>query len=101
MPFAPTASSTQSTTAIPKLRYLSLHPSFRSLTHLADQRDRIFDIANLPFTAVPSEEMQMYTVDDEKVGYYAGYRPRSSWASIFLSQFVLPVHDAPEAESGL
>ena len=58
------------------------------ITHLPDQRDRVFDIANLPFTAVPSEEMQMYTVDDGKVGYYAGYRPRSSWASIFLSQFL-------------
>ncbi|KAI9568580.1 hypothetical protein HD554DRAFT_2322242 [Boletus coccyginus] len=43
------------------------------------QRDRIFDIANVPFTAVPPEEIKIYTVDDEKVGYYAGYRPRSSW----------------------
>ncbi|KAI9568579.1 hypothetical protein HD554DRAFT_2259773 [Boletus coccyginus] len=43
------------------------------------QRDRIFDIANVLFTAVPREEMKVYTVDDEKVGYYAGYRPRSSW----------------------
>ncbi|KAF8432736.1 hypothetical protein L210DRAFT_3711347 [Boletus edulis BED1] len=43
------------------------------------QRDRIFDIANVPFTAVPPEEMKMYTTDSEKVGYYAGFKQRGYW----------------------
>ncbi|KAF8551423.1 Clavaminate synthase-like protein [Imleria badia] len=44
------------------------------------QRDRIFDIANVPFTAVPPEEMRIYTANIEKASYYAGYKPRGFWA---------------------
>jgi hypothetical protein len=65
--------------AIPRLRYLSSLPFLHSLT--SDQRDRIFDIADVPFTAVPPEEMKIYTTDVEKVGYYAGYKPRRYWVS--------------------
>ncbi|KAF8841437.1 Clavaminate synthase-like protein [Paxillus ammoniavirescens] len=43
------------------------------------QRDRIFDIADVPFTAVPPEERKVYTADIEKVGYYAGYKARQYW----------------------
>ena len=53
--------------------------------HLADQRDRIFDIADVPFTAVPPEEMKIYTANIEKVGYYAGYKARRYWVSRFSS----------------
>lgn len=62
-----------------------LAPFFQSVTHLVDQRDRIFDIADVPFTAVPPEEMKIYTSDIEKVGYYAGYKARNYWASRFSS----------------
>ncbi|KAI9457700.1 hypothetical protein HD554DRAFT_2177590 [Boletus coccyginus] len=45
------------------------------------QRDRIFDIADVPFTAVPPEEMKIYTTNVKELGYYAGYKPRGDWAS--------------------
>ncbi|KAG6379302.1 hypothetical protein JVT61DRAFT_11757 [Boletus reticuloceps] len=47
------------------------------------QRDRVFDIANVPFTAVPPEQTKMYTTDSEKVGHYAGFKQRGYWASDF------------------
>ncbi|KAG1817396.1 hypothetical protein EV424DRAFT_1347978 [Suillus variegatus] len=43
------------------------------------QRDRIFDIAGVPFNNVSPDEKKMYTADVEKVGYYAGYKPRQFW----------------------
>ncbi|KAF9220306.1 Clavaminate synthase-like protein [Gyrodon lividus] len=43
------------------------------------QRDRVFDIADVPFTAVPPEEMKIYTANIDKVGYYAGYKGRQYW----------------------
>ena len=64
---------------------VSLIITFPSLTHFADQRDRIFDIADVPFTAVPPEEMKTYTIDIEKLGHYAGYKARKYWASRFPS----------------
>ncbi|KAH0826421.1 hypothetical protein J3R83DRAFT_5396 [Lanmaoa asiatica] len=45
------------------------------------QRDRIFDIADVPFTAVPLEEMKIYSANIEKVGYYAGFKGRKYWAN--------------------
>ncbi|KIK34611.1 hypothetical protein CY34DRAFT_812806 [Suillus luteus UH-Slu-Lm8-n1] len=43
------------------------------------QRDRIFDIAGVPFNDVSPDEKKEYTADVEKVGYYAGYKPRQFW----------------------
>ncbi|KAH7909409.1 hypothetical protein BJ138DRAFT_1155324 [Hygrophoropsis aurantiaca] len=43
------------------------------------QRDRVFDIADVPFTVVPPDEMKTYSANIEKVGYYAGYKPRQYW----------------------
>ncbi|KAF8548279.1 Clavaminate synthase-like protein [Imleria badia] len=43
------------------------------------QCDRMFDIADVPFTAVPPEEIEIYTTDSEKVGYFAGYKPHRYW----------------------
>ncbi|EGN97173.1 hypothetical protein SERLA73DRAFT_161351 [Serpula lacrymans var. lacrymans S7.3] len=43
------------------------------------QRDRIFDIADVPFTVVPPDEMKMYTADIAKVGHYQGYKARRFW----------------------
>ncbi|KAI6039147.1 hypothetical protein EDC04DRAFT_2879668 [Pisolithus marmoratus] len=41
--------------------------------------DRIFDIADVPFTAVPPDEMNIYNASIDKAGYYAGYKPRKYW----------------------
>ncbi|EIW77844.1 Clavaminate synthase-like protein [Coniophora puteana RWD-64-598 SS2] len=43
------------------------------------QRDRMFDIADVAFSAVPIEEKQTYAANIEKVGYYQGYKPRQYW----------------------
>ncbi|KAG1730105.1 uncharacterized protein EDB91DRAFT_1239136 [Suillus paluster] len=43
------------------------------------QRDRIFDIAAVPFDVVPPDEMKTYTANIEKVGYYAGFKGRQYW----------------------
>ncbi|KAG2108998.1 uncharacterized protein F5147DRAFT_576223, partial [Suillus discolor] len=42
------------------------------------QHDRIFNIAGIPFNNVSPDEKKMYA-DIEKVGYYAGYKPRQFW----------------------
>ena len=57
--------SAQPNPDIPNLRYLFSHSSFCILAHPADQRNRIFDIADMPFTAV------IYTADIEKLAFYA------------------------------
>lgn len=69
-----------------------------TLSHRSDQRDRIFDIADVPFTAVPHEEMQIYTADIARGGFYVGYKPRSYWASRFPCP-IRPFLDASAAES--
>jgi len=43
------------------------------------QRDRIFDIADVPFTAVPPEEIKIYTTNSDKLGFYTGYKARGFW----------------------
>ena len=47
-------------------------PFNHSLIYIMDQHDQIFDIADVPFTAMPPEEMKLYTVDIEKLSHYAG-----------------------------
>ena len=39
----------------------------------------MFDIANVPFSSVDTEEMKIYTANIEKVGYYGGFKPRQYW----------------------
>ncbi|EGN97166.1 hypothetical protein SERLA73DRAFT_123949 [Serpula lacrymans var. lacrymans S7.3] len=43
------------------------------------QRDRFFDIADVPFSVVPPEEMKTYRATIEKVGEYQGFKPRRYW----------------------
>ncbi|KAH7881900.1 hypothetical protein F5I97DRAFT_1914382 [Phlebopus sp. FC_14] len=43
------------------------------------QRDRVFDIANITFDAISSEEKKLYTSDIEKTGRFAGYKVRQYW----------------------
>ncbi|KAF9231643.1 hypothetical protein BU15DRAFT_90852 [Melanogaster broomeanus] len=49
-----------------------LASQLRCLLTGGDQRDRVFDIADVPFMAVPPEEVKICTVNVEKVGCYAG-----------------------------
>ncbi|KDQ59557.1 hypothetical protein JAAARDRAFT_625236 [Jaapia argillacea MUCL 33604] len=43
------------------------------------QRDRIFDISDVPFTTVSPEELKDYAADIEKAGHYQGYKSRRFW----------------------
>lgn len=41
--------------------------------------DRIFDVADVPFSSVSEDEKKDYTVDFEKAGTYMGYKGRQRW----------------------
>ncbi|KAI0365382.1 Clavaminate synthase-like protein [Pilatotrama ljubarskyi] len=43
------------------------------------QNDRIFDIADIPFTQVPEDEMKRFTADIKGTGSYRGFKPRAVW----------------------
>ena len=92
------ASYMQLTMGIPKLRYLLSRPLPPIITHIAVQRDRMFDIADVPFTAVPPEEMKIYTANIEKVGFHAGYKGRRYWASRSPSLIVPRIDNGSQVE---
>ncbi|EIW52053.1 Clavaminate synthase-like protein [Trametes versicolor FP-101664 SS1] len=43
------------------------------------ENDRIFDIADVPFSQVPEEEMKRYVSDIKATGSYRGFKPRRIW----------------------
>ncbi|KAJ8457009.1 hypothetical protein ONZ51_g11782 [Trametes cubensis] len=43
------------------------------------ETDRIFDIADVPFTQVPEDEMKRYTADIKGTGSFRGFKPRELW----------------------
>ncbi|OSC99249.1 Clavaminate synthase-like protein [Trametes coccinea BRFM310] len=43
------------------------------------QNNRIFDIADIPFTQVPPDEMKRFTADIKGSGSYRGFKPRELW----------------------
>ncbi|KAI0819373.1 Clavaminate synthase-like protein [Trametes gibbosa] len=43
------------------------------------QNDRIFDIADIPFSQVSEEEMKRFTSDIKGTGSYKGFKPRRLW----------------------
>ncbi|KZT08212.1 Clavaminate synthase-like protein [Laetiporus sulphureus 93-53] len=43
------------------------------------QNDRMFDIADVPFSLVGDDEKKIYTGDFEKTGVYLGYKARQHW----------------------
>ncbi|KAF9230146.1 hypothetical protein BU15DRAFT_57543, partial [Melanogaster broomeanus] len=54
------------------------------------QRDRAFIIADVTFiTAVPPEEVKIYTANVEKVGYYAGKVDTDNGILVQIEQYVL------------
>ena len=46
------------------------------MTQMSDvvQNDRIYDIADVPFTQVPQQEKQQYATKAREVGYFRGYK---------------------------
>lgn len=53
------------------------------------QTDRIFDIANVTFAGVHSEEKKIYTGNIEAVGGHQGYKPRQTWVIVSYAEFPL------------
>jgi isopenicillin N synthase-like dioxygenase len=45
------------------------------------QTERIFDIADIPFTQVSDHEKQIYEGKMMETGSYEGYKPRQYWVS--------------------
>ena len=43
------------------------------------QTERIFDIADVPFSQVSDHEKQEYEAKITEVGSYQGYKPRKFW----------------------
>ncbi|KAF9230231.1 hypothetical protein BU15DRAFT_69374 [Melanogaster broomeanus] len=63
------------------------------LAHRGDQRDRAFIIADVTFiTAVPPEEVKIYTANVEKVGYYAGKVDTDNGILVQIEQYLVKVN---------
>jgi len=60
---------------------MAKHGFFYAINHgyTSAQTARIFDIANIPFTAVEEEEKGVYTAAIKQTGSYQGYKPRQYW----------------------
>ncbi|KAI0708359.1 Clavaminate synthase-like protein [Earliella scabrosa] len=43
------------------------------------ENERMVDIADVPFTQVPDEELKQFTSKIKEVGSYRGYKPREFW----------------------
>ncbi|KAF8577574.1 Clavaminate synthase-like protein [Ramaria rubella] len=43
------------------------------------QTDRMFDIADIPFSQVPEEDKPKFTGNIKELGSYQGYKPRNYW----------------------
>lgn len=41
----------------------------------------MFDIADVPFSCVESDEKRLYTAKMKETGSYQGYKPRQYWVS--------------------
>ncbi|KAJ7794733.1 hypothetical protein B0H14DRAFT_2922393 [Mycena olivaceomarginata] len=60
---------------------LRTHGFFTVINHgyTSSQTERMFDVADVPFSGVDSEEKQLYTAKMEETGSYQGYKPRQYW----------------------
>ncbi|KAG2364250.1 hypothetical protein BDR07DRAFT_1608275 [Suillus spraguei] len=61
--------------------YPQLRDALRTMAFstLSIMRDRIFDIACVPFNDVSPDEQKTYIASIERMGSYAGYKPRQFW----------------------
>ncbi|CAA7263310.1 unnamed protein product [Cyclocybe aegerita] len=48
-------------------------------SYTAEQTERIFDIADVPFSQVSEEEKKVYVAKMKENGSYQGYKPRQYW----------------------
>ncbi|KAJ6552201.1 hypothetical protein DFH09DRAFT_1167358 [Mycena vulgaris] len=57
------------------------HGFFYVVNHgyTAAQTERMFDIADVPFSCVGSDEKRVYTAQMKETGSYQGYKPRQYW----------------------
>lgn len=46
------------------------------------KNERIFDIADVPFTQVADDEKKKFSYDIKATGLYKGYKLRQYWVSI-------------------
>ncbi|KAL4071757.1 hypothetical protein V8B97DRAFT_1496043 [Scleroderma yunnanense] len=59
---------------------LLAHGFFYVINHgYPGSRDRMFDIADVPFEGVSDEEKQLYSAIDQETGWYHAYKLRESW----------------------
>ncbi len=50
----------------------------------------MFDIADVPFSSVESDEKRLYTAKMKETGSYQGYKPRQYWVSREHALFYQP-----------
>ncbi|KAJ7111491.1 Clavaminate synthase-like protein [Mycena epipterygia] len=57
------------------------HGFFYVINHgyTAAETERMFDIADVPFSCVESDEKRVYTAHMKETGSYQGYKPRQYW----------------------
>ncbi|KAJ7450793.1 Clavaminate synthase-like protein [Mycena latifolia] len=60
---------------------IKTHGFFYVVNHgyTTSQTEQIFDIADVPFSCVGSDEKQLYAARMKEVGSYQGYKPRQYW----------------------
>lgn len=61
------------------------HPSLSNLSDVSAERlktARMFGIADIPFSAVPAEEKQVYAGTMKQTGSYQGYKLRQYWVRV-------------------
>ena len=54
-----------------------------------EETDRMFDIANVPFSQVGDEEKQAYAGNIKETGTFQGYKLRNYWVIILTSALFL------------
>ncbi|KAJ7725543.1 hypothetical protein B0H16DRAFT_1665841 [Mycena metata] len=60
---------------------IQTHGSFYVINHgyTPAQTERMFDIADVPFSCVDADEQGLYTAKISKTGSFQGYKPRQYW----------------------
>ena len=59
------------------------------LIHNMHQTERIFDIADVPFSQVSDQEKREYEGKIIETGSYQGYKPRQFWVYVSLCCYCL------------
>ena len=54
------------------------------------------DIADVPFTQVPDEELKQFTSKIKEIGSYRGYKPREFWVRRFSVSLCVAANPSPQ-----